>query len=352
MNRELIPSTTNRAMLIPPDMDKDKRHRLSGFTAWLDAHCHDWSAPDLAAYRDHLLNERGLSPTSVQSHLATIRSRYKALLRDNAVRDGLYALTPPDASGAERKAFVDEVLQRLRNATDPATAIVKVVVQQDRLDTTHLRLSAAQANALLDAPGVSTSLGLRDTAILALLLCTGLREAELCHLDVADLRQHYGGALALHVREGKGAKGRLVPYGELEACLAYVEAWLSYAQISVGAVFRGFYKDGKHVRPSRLTPRAVQNILKRYPVIVDGRPVTATPHDLRRTYARRLYDAGVELMAIQQNLGHSNLRTTQVYVGALDVEKRRPPAIYRFPHLIEVQVLQSESALTAAHQTG
>ena len=54
------------------------------------------------------------------------------------------------------------------------------------------------------------------------------------------------------------------------------------------------------------------------------------PHDLRRTYARRLYDAGTALVAIQQNLGHADVKTTLGYMGELDAEQRTPPAIYSF----------------------
>jgi len=76
--------------------------------------------------------------------------------------------------------------------------------------------------------------------------------------------------------------------------------------------------------------RAVGYILDAYPITVGGRIRTVKPHDCRRTYARRLHDAGMELVAIQQNLGHSDLRTTLKYVGALDAERRRAPLIYSF----------------------
>jgi site-specific recombinase XerD len=72
------------------------------------------------------------------------------------------------------------------------------------------------------------------------MLCTGIREAELCALTVEDLRQRLGGSLALHVCQGKGAKERLVPYGALEWVLAIVEAWLRIASVTDGPVFRGF----------------------------------------------------------------------------------------------------------------
>ena len=54
------------------------------------------------------------------------------------------------------------------------------------------------------------------------------------------------------------------------------------------------------------------------------------PHDCRRAYARRLYEAGAELVAMQQNLGHANLETTRGYIGELDSERRRAPAVYTF----------------------
>ena len=49
-----------------------------------------------------------------------------------------------------------------------------------------------------------------------------------------------------------------------------------------------------------------------------------------RIYARRLYEAGFDLVAIQQNLGHADVKTTLGYIGELDAGKRGPPAIYAF----------------------
>ena len=97
-----------------------------------------------------------------------------------------------------------------------------------------------------------------------------------------------------------------------------------------GPVLRGLYKGGRRLRPGRLSVRAVQYILASYPIMVDGELVQVRPHDCRRTYARRLYEAGVDLVAIQQNLGHADIKTTLGYVGTLDADKRRAPAIYSF----------------------
>jgi len=275
----------------------------------------------------------GKARSTVAAYLSTVRACYRAVITDNAIRQMLFDQAAQEIgldAPADRKAWVDEVLTRIENAIDPAKSKVRQITRQDVPDSEHLRLTGEQASSLLAAPGVITLAGLRDTSIIALLLCTGVREAELCSLDVKDLRQTLGGELALHIREGKGCKERLVPYGALDWALVIVDKWLGVTGISGGPVFHGFYKGCKRLRPGRLSVRAVGYILDAYPITVGGRIRTVKPHDCRRTYARRLHDAGMELVAIQQNLGHSDLRTTLKYVGALDAERRRAPLIYSF----------------------
>ena len=315
------------AIMVPPDAVKDAKHRLTKYAGWLASDGRGWHQPDLVAYRDCLL-EGGYKPSTVSAHLSTVRARYADIARD---RDLFYAIASQRTDDLlERKAIVDEIIARIENAISPEAARVKTRVRQDRPDVDHLRLTSAQGSALMAAPGVGTLLGLRDTAVIALMLCTGVREAELSALDVPDLRQRLGGELALHVREGKGAKERLVPYGELSWVLAIEDKWLEAAGIESGPVFRGFYKGNNSLRRGRVKVRQIQNLLKRYPIMVDGRMTKVKPHDLRRTYARRLYEAGVDPVAIQQNLGHAQLETTLGYIGTLGADKRRAPAVYEF----------------------
>lgn len=203
-----------------------------------------------------------------------------------------------------------------------------VTTSQDKADSAQVRLTRAQAEALLNAPGVVPLEALRDTAAIALMLCTGIREAELCALEVQDLRQRLGRELALHIR--KGSKERLIPYGELSWVLAVVDKWLEAAGIAEGPVFRSFWKNGKSSR-GPLSVRALVYLTVRYSVMSDdGKLMTVHPYDLRRTYARRLYEAGVDLVAISQNLGHSSTKTTLLYIGELGADKRRAPGVYSF----------------------
>lgn len=339
MNALAILQTSPNYRLLPTNAADAEKSRLKAFIGWLDAQGVIWHNADLAAYRDYLLTEGrrkggGLSPATVQAHLATIRGQYTKLLIANSVRDELYSYTPAAASAADKKAYVDEMLKRLQNAVHPTTAPVKTVKKQDETDAKHLRLKRHQVEALTAAPRVDTLTGLRDTAMIALTVCTGIREAELCALDVDDLRQRFEGELSLYIRHGKGNKQRLIPYGALDWCLLYVDRWLEVAGIQSGAVFRGFYKGSKAIRPERITTRAVNDILNKYPILIEGVSRKVKPHDLRRTYARLLYDAGVETSVIQENLGHEDIKTTKRYIGKLNAEQRRPPAMISPPNEI------------------
>jgi len=332
----LVQITDARSLLIPVNAGKDVRSRVGMFVDWLNETRRAWHSPDLGDYRDHLMVQ-GYRPASVSAHLSSVRAAYERVMRDNFLRDRLYSAASNDLkqlgagdTPANRKAFVDERYIRLQNAVNPKASPVKIVKSQDKADSTHVRLTRAQAEALLNAPGVVPLEALRDTAVIALMLCTGIREAELCALKVEDLRQTLGGELALHVRRGKGAKERLIPLGDLSWVLAVMDKWLEAAGITEGVVFRSFWKSGKTIR-GPLSVRAVEYIVGRYPVMNGkGKMIAVRPHDLRRTYARRLYEAGVDLVAISQNLGHASTRTTLTYIGELDVDKRKAPKVYSF----------------------
>jgi integrase len=335
----VITSGSGAAALVRLTDDKDTRSRFGQFVTWLADR--RWLDVDLAAYRDHLL-DAGKSPVTTSAQLSSVRSVYRRALRDNTLRDRMF-----DEAGAalrdvgqrdtpaNRKAFVDEQYTRLSNSLDPKSAKVEGLIKsQDKSDSSQIRLTRSQAEALLRAPGVVPIEALRDTAAIALMLCTGVREAELCALEVEDLRQKLGGELALHVRKGKGCKARLIPYGDLVWVLAIVDKWLQVAKIKDGFVLRSFWKMGKagdRKLRGRLSVRAIENIVAKYPIVSEGgAPVMVRCHDLRRTYARSLYEAGVDLVAISQNLGHANTQTTLRYIGALGIDKRRAPAVYSF----------------------
>jgi integrase/recombinase XerD len=325
---------THQLALLTNYDSKDESHRLSIYINWLHDLDIAWFLPDLETYREYLLNHylgrdgKPLSPTSAKAHLSTIRARYRSILRSNKIRDYFYTNTSNDLLPSDRKALVDEALERIQNAIDPENSVVKTFIKQDIHDDAHVRLTKQQVVDILSQPNQMTLIGKRDLAVLALLLCTGIREAELCALDVADLTKTFGGELSLYIRYGKGAKERLVPYGRLIWGLKITQQWLNTANIESGAVFRGFYRGGKRIRPTHLTVRAINQILDKYPVIIDNKLRKIAPHDLRRTYARQLYESNMDILAIRDNLGHVDSRTTLKYIGTMDISQRKPKDIY------------------------
>lgn len=314
----------------PLGADKNTLSRLRKYQAWVNPD--HLLIPDLTAYRDYLVNE-GLQPSSVSAHLASVRARYRQLLKDNRLRDYLYHWMPDAGGAANLKAQVDEIVTRLENAIDPDKAKVTVITEQDEMDEKHLRLTAVQAETLIRAPLYRRSnhplQAIRDAAMIALMLCTGIREMELCAVQVEDLRTLFGGELSLRVKKGKGCKARSIPYGELDWCLSLVDQWLTLAGITEGAVFRGVGINAKRVSKTGLTVRAINQILDKYPIMISNKLRVVKPHDLRRTYARCLYLANVPILAIQQNLGHADHKTTEGYIGTLDASKRRAPKMYQ-----------------------
>lgn len=334
----------NYAILMPSEPSKDQRSRLGFFIDWLAQTNRAWHHPDLAAYRDYLLTDRQridkrgrtvhapLAPQTALAHLTTIRGRYQELTRSNEVRERLYDMVNPDDSEAEQSAMVNEYFVRMLNDIHPTAAPIKLIEKQDSADSEHLRLKPYQVEALARSPGISSLRGRRDTALMTLMVCTGVRAVEAADLRVDDLRQRLGGELSLRVREGKGGKQRLIPYGPLEWCLVYVDGWMQSAGIGSGPIFRGIRRGGKTVRDKGIGTWTVNDIMNSYPIMIDGDLRPVKPHDLRRTYARSAYDFGMDLERIRQNLGHTSLQTTQAYIGELDGAQRHPPSMFAPPH--------------------
>lgn len=329
MEKSLAVTVDNQSILMLPNADKDTRYRLQIFVDWLNSSSRNWSNPDLDAYALYLQNEysgkRGkpMSPVTAKVHLSVIRSRYQKLLRDNRIRDLLYSMVDDEKPAADKFAFVSEALTRLNNVIHPDNGKVKVTKKQDVVDSQHLRLTDDQIITLVSKPGLSSVLAIRDTAILALMICTGIRENELVNLDVSDLRQKVNGELALQVKHGKGSKERAIPYGSNSWCLMFVDLWLKVSGITEGALFRGMRK-GDRVTDNRIHIRAINQILDKYKIVIDGKETKIDPHDLRRSYAKRLYLTGMDIIAIRDNLGHVDIKTTQGYIGQMDIDERTP----------------------------
>lgn len=166
-------------------------------------------------------------------------------------------------------------------------------------------LDEDEVERLLNAPDLSTALGLRDRAMLEVLYGSGLRVSELVGLttDAVNLRQG-----VVRVR-GKGQKDRLVPLGEeaghwLERYLRQGRSELM-SDIQRPALFPG-RGDGA------MTRQTFWHRIKHYASVAGiDRPLS--PHTLRHAFATHLLNHGANLRVVQMLLGHSDLSTTQIY---------------------------------------
>jgi integrase/recombinase XerD len=166
-------------------------------------------------------------------------------------------------------------------------------------------LSEAQVEALLAAPDATTPLGQRDRAMLELLYASGLRVSELVGLATVRVGLAEG---VLRVT-GKGAKERLVPFGE--AAHAALTAYLGEAR---GAILGRRTSDALFVtgRGGAMTRQMFWNLVKKYARLA-GIEVALSPHTLRHAFATHLLNHGADLRAVQLLLGHADISTTTIY---------------------------------------
>ena len=169
-------------------------------------------------------------------------------------------------------------------------------------------LSARQAQTLLNAPDVSTLRGLRDRAIIAVLLGCGLRRSEVAALTFAHIQQRDGRWCIVDL-VGKHGRVRTTPMPNWVKVA--IDAWTASGEIADGHVFRPVIRD--RVFGHRLGEKAVWQMLREYAAGL-GIPGLA-PHDLRRTCAKLCRAAGGELEQIQMLLGHASVQTTERYLG-------------------------------------
>ncbi len=176
------------------------------------------------------------------------------------------------------------------------------------------------ARALIETVDVqhdTSWIAARDVAVITLLYGCGLRISEALGLDGAV----HPMAESLRVL-GKGDKERLVPVLPIvrEAVTRYVTL-CPYDITEGGALFRG-------ARGGKLNPRLISGIVAQARMQL-GLPASTTPHAMRHSFATHLLEAGGDLRAIQELLGHKSLSTTQAYTA---VDSARLMDVYRAAH--------------------
>ena len=216
---------------------------------------------------------------------------------------------------------------RREGCIDADPAVLAVAPKREQKVPAHL--SVDEMSQLLETPDTSAPLGRRDRAILELFYASGIRLSELVALDLEDV--DLSGRMIRVM--GKGRKERIVPFNK--STEKSLRKW--YADRSLLARREPERRRTSHegaalfvnARGGRLTGRSVQRLVARYVASCSTR-FGISPHALRHSFATHLLQAGADLRAIQELLGHVRLSTTQRYTHVnvahlLDVYRKAHP---------------------------
>jgi site-specific recombinase XerD len=167
-----------------------------------------------------------------------------------------------------------------------------------------------QIERLLEAPDIDTPMGKRDRAILETFFSTGMRLSELVSLNRKDLNYD---TREISVR-GKRRKIRVVFLSD--TAVRRLKEYIETLDFDCTPLFIRLAKDSAKRSLSgdelRLTPRTIQNIVKKY-ALLGGLVSDPSPHTLRHSFATDLLRSGADLRSVQELLGHKDLSTTQIY---------------------------------------
>ncbi len=264
---------------------------LAQFRDWMGERFAAWESCETDDFRDWLYEamEQELKPATIRLRFAALRSFYVYLMRHEGLpANPLAEVTLPKARHGLPVHLSLNQMEHLLN--------LPLQIEQDKRNPEWMPY--------------------RDAAILELFYSCGFRLSELVSLNADALE---GGDGCVRVL-GKGRKVRLVPVGEYAraAILRYREMAALEAD---GPLFVS--RLGR-----RMTGRTIQKMLDKYLQSSDI-PFHISPHKLRHTFATHLLEAGADLRAVQELLGHASLSTTQIYTH---VTKTRMKEVYTQAH--------------------
>ena len=272
---------------------------LVDFLDWYEQHGRPgFSKATVNTYREQLLQE-GKSRSSINQALSAIRK----LAAEAADND----LVPPTlAYGVERVKGVKQEGVRAGNwlTNEEAGKLVNTPIHRWRRE---------------EIPWLKA---VRDQAILAVMIGSGLRRSEVAALSWKQIQQR-DGRWAIIDLLGKGRRVRSI--GIPPWVKVALDQWTQASGVTAGRVFRALNKDGQlagrvktkggHYADGNLTPQAIYNVVAEQALAAgyitkQGEPAIAA-HDLRRTAAALALKGGADLRQIQQMLGHASITTTE-----------------------------------------
>lgn len=245
----------------------------------------------VAAYKAYLAQERGVKLSTVQYHLTVLRGFFTFCQRTLRVIEENPVLPDLDVGkkqlSAERRPYGDKLMTEQE---------IKAAVTAEKPRHANARLLP------------------RNRAIVLLFILSGLRNSELRALTPADLT--FGPEGQVHVEMGKGGKWRDVPFPKAaqDAMRAYLASGIRPADLTDRDLLFGVGKtrDEWH----EIDRFSMSTLVKRYVASATGHEGERS-HALRHAFASTLLTNDVPMTSIQRYLGHSSVRTTEIYASHL-----------------------------------
>jgi integrase/recombinase XerD len=276
---------------------------------------------NLIQYESYLIDERSVSPNTLECYMRDIK-QYKAYIDSMGV----------DIHGVEQSLIEDYIHAMEEEGTSSSTILRKLssirsyyrfLIQKNMISqdpTENLEgpknkrklpniLTISEINRLMEQPIGTDPKSIRDKAMLELLYGTGIRVSELINLDLEDIDINKG---LIRCRSSNKERTMEVNSRILSCLKLYLDA--SRDQLvrdnKEKALFLNY-----HGR--RMTRQGFWKIVKLYTKDA-GIEKDITPHTLRHSFAIHFLDAGMDIHALQQMLGHSDISTTQMYTQLKD----------------------------------
>ncbi len=288
----------------------------------------------LDQYLDHLQNLKAASSHTIAAYRTDLL-QFHDFLRQNQVSGGItrlhvrqyltflrnanYSATSINRKLTCLRSFFRYLRSREEISINPTANIATRKVPKTLPDVLSEEDVLRAIDSLPDASGEY----LQQRAIVELFYATGMRLSEVANLTLSDFNFH-----AMHIRvHGKGRKVRLVPIpaglaNTLQRWLRERKQWLT--QTEGGGTEHLFIRKNGRALGIRDISRIVDRVLSR--VAEKGK---THPHVLRHSFATHLLNAGADLVAVKELLGHASLSTTQIYTH---VSPERLQEVYRKAH--------------------
>jgi integrase/recombinase XerD len=272
-------------------------------------------AQDIAAFIERVWSEDGLAERTLEAYrqdletlarwLATRGRQLRTARREDI--SAFHGSQPVAVRSMARRqsAFRRYYASVVRN--EPGFDDPTLLIERPKMPRSLPKaLAEREIEGLLNAPDVSTMLGMRDRAMLELMYASGLRVSELVDMPISALNTRQG---VLRIT-GKGGKDRLVPVGEV--ALEHIQTYLAQAR---PALAKGRQPPALFLsnRGEGMTRQMFWTLVKRHAATVGINAKRISPHVLRHSFATHLLNHGADLRALQMLLGHSSLSTTQIY---------------------------------------